>query len=69
MDKTTSSLAHGSALAVSGRPRRPFCTRKTVLWALGAALVVLVVAWVDGGEEPIHAIVQPVVVPPLEGGQ
>ena len=33
------------------------------LWALIACAAVVVVAWVDGGEEPLHAIEQVVTVP------
>jgi len=39
--------------AQSPQPRR-----KIALWALVASAALLVVAWMDGGEEPIHAIEQ-----------
>ena len=41
--------------------------RRAPLW-IGAALAgVLAIAWIDGGEEPIHPIVEPVAL--TEGGQ
>ncbi|NQX95146.1 MAG: hypothetical protein HRT64_09555 [Erythrobacter sp.] len=37
--------------------------RKPAVWAVAALVGVLTIAWVDGGEEPIHAISQPVELP------
>ena len=38
--------------------------RSTIAWAvLFGVLVLLVAAWIDGGEEPVRAIVQPVELP------
>jgi hypothetical protein len=38
--------------------------RNTVLLALVAAVVaILAYAWIDGGREPLHQIVEPVAVP------
>jgi hypothetical protein len=38
--------------------------RRRVGWIAGAVVaVVLVYAWIDGGEEPVRPIVEPVAVP------
>jgi hypothetical protein len=36
------------------------------LYLVGAVLVVLTVAFIDGGEEPLHPIVQSVSLPAIE---
>jgi hypothetical protein len=37
---------------------------------IGALIVLLTIAYIDGGEEPLHPIVQSVSLPPqAEGGQ
>lgn len=39
-------------------------TGKRVGWIAGALVVLLLIyAWVDGGEEPLHPISEPVAVP------
>jgi len=42
--------------------------RRTTLLAGLAGLFVIVLAWIDGGEEPLHTIVQPIAVPGEGGG-
>ena len=45
----------GPALAMTGRQKG---------WiAAGAMGLLLVYAWIDGGEEPLHSIAEPVAVP------
>lgn len=48
---------------VATSPASPSNPRtRWALWALAAGAAVLVVAWVDGGEEPLHAIEKVVTV-------
>jgi hypothetical protein len=38
--------------------------RNGLLWGLGAAVLLLIAyAWIDGGEQPLREIAQPVAVP------
>ncbi|MEM7689593.1 MAG: hypothetical protein AAF291_11275 [Pseudomonadota bacterium] len=41
-------------------PARASSRRKIGLWVIVGVAALLTVAWVDGGEEPLHAIKQPV---------
>lgn len=43
-------------------------TRRWPVYAAAAVVGVLAIAWIDGGEEPIRPIVQPVDYPAGEGG-
>ena len=52
-----------SASALSPWLSRPQTRRKLGLFAGLTVMAVLLVAWIDGGEEPIRTIVQPVEVP------
>ncbi len=38
-------------------------TGKRIGWILTALIALLVYAWIDGGEEPLRPIVEPIAVP------
>ena len=38
-------------------------TGKRVGWIVAVVVVLLIYAWIDGGEEPLRPIVEPVPVP------
>jgi hypothetical protein len=38
-------------------------TGKRIGWILAALIALLVYAWIDGGEEPLRPIVEPIAVP------
>jgi len=51
-------------IASSGRPRSGKSVwRRVGAFACFAVIAVLVIAWIDGGEEPIHPISQSVPLP------
>lgn len=54
-----SSFASGPV----GSRRRTGARRSVMLLGAGGAMALLVAAYIDGGEEPIHAIAQPLAVP------
>ncbi len=37
--------------------------RRIVWWIVALIMLLLIFAWIDGGEEPVHEIVQPVELP------
>jgi hypothetical protein len=41
--------------------------RRIVLWVAVLVVLLLIFAWIDGGEEPVHEIVQPVELPGAAG--
>ena len=41
-------------------------TGKRIGWILAALIALLVYAWIDGGEEPLRPIVEPIAVPENE---
>lgn len=43
--------------------------RRWPYYAGAALLAVLVIAWIDGGEEPLHPIVQPLALSAGESGE
>lgn len=47
--------------------KRAFVTRRTAVYAGAALVAVLVLAWIDGGEEPLRPIVQYIASPVAEG--
>ena len=49
-------------------PKHAAQARRWPLYAAGAVLAVLVIAWFDGGEEPIRPIVQPIALPQGSAG-
>jgi len=55
------SKAERSRMRLSSAARR-----KTLLLGGLSLFVLLLFAWIDGGEEPIHAITEPITVPPGE---
>ena len=71
MHEARSFTPSPSASALSPWLSRPQTRYKLVLFAGLTVMGVLLVAWSDGGEEPIRTIVQPVDVPanaPVRGG-
>ena len=62
MHEARSFTPSPSATARSPWLNRPQTRRKLAIYAGAALIGVLVVAWIDGGEEPIRTIVQPVEV-------
>lgn len=63
MHKASSLQAAGAASGLLARTKRSDRRLRIGLFAGLAVLAVLTVAWIDGGEEPIHAITQSVAVP------
>ncbi len=59
--RNMSDDAKKTAVPASPRSKRTF-----VLYGAGAVLVILTLAYIDGGEEPLHPITQTVSLPPLE---
>jgi hypothetical protein len=61
------SETHSAKIDVSdgtGQPDSWAGLKSRAKWYAGLALVLaLAVAWIDGGEEPLHPIVQPVELP------
>lgn len=49
-----------------GAPSSPRTKWTFALYGAGAVLVILSLAYIDGGEEPLHPIVQTVSLPALE---
>lgn len=56
------SSKRGGASTSTGLLRRDRL-RKALIFVALAAFLLLALAWIDGGEEPIHAIRQPVALP------
>mgnify|MGYP000253509516 CR=1 FL=1 len=50
------------------QPKRAANMRRWPLYAAAAVAGVLVIAWFDGGEEPIRPIVQPLALPQGSAG-
>lgn len=59
MHKAASNTASSPNPAVKDLSNAP-SRRKVGLWAIVGAIALLTVAWMDGGEEPLHTIEQPV---------
>ncbi|MEM6858648.1 MAG: hypothetical protein AAF559_12315 [Pseudomonadota bacterium] len=58
--QNTARNRHAAPTGLIGPTR---AKRHVVLFAGLAALLLAVLAWIDGGEEPLHTIVQPVALP------
>ncbi|WP_394727156.1 hypothetical protein [Altererythrobacter sp. GH1-8] len=54
-------------LPMEGRARIARNKRRFALWAGGLVCVALVIAYIDGGEEPLRPISQPVELPESRG--
>ncbi|MEW4448198.1 hypothetical protein [Qipengyuania sp. JC766] len=52
-----------NVLALRKNPTVQISARRWGLVAAAAIVVLLVVAWIDGGEEPLHTIEQPIDLP------
>ncbi|MEO0872716.1 MAG: hypothetical protein AAFY19_12285 [Pseudomonadota bacterium] len=63
MHKAVQNTARQRQAALSGLTKSSRAKRRVVLFAGVAALLLVAFAWIDGGEEPLHTIVQPVAVP------
>ena len=60
MHKVASNTASRTAVASRMDSRRRVRWDRLGRWALGTVVAALALAWFDGGEEPLHAISQPV---------
>lgn len=58
---------HGS-LRTAPREKSSGSLLRYSLYGIGAAIVILTIAYVDGGEEPLHPIVQSVSLPTQSEG-
>lgn len=67
MHKLSPGSAHSRSPLARRLPQRPRSRMRQqwriALAALAAAGVIVLLAWIDGGEEPLHAISQPVPLP------
>lgn len=63
MHKAVQNTARNRPAALTGLTGPARAKRRAVLFAGLAALLLMAFAWMDGGEEPLHTIVQPVAVP------
>lgn len=58
MHKGSSPTTPRARATLSATARRPVSWRNLGFWALGFVIVLVAAAWVDGGEEPIHPIIE-----------
>ena len=54
-------------LPIIAKLKRILLTRRALVYAGAALAVLLVLAWFDAGEEPLHPIVQHIASPIAEG--
>ncbi|MBI1402736.1 MAG: hypothetical protein GC147_05945 [Porphyrobacter sp.] len=60
---TRSSLAGSRQIPAREPARRPRAGARVAVIVTVLVAALAVVAWIDGGEEPLHPIAQPVVLP------
>lgn len=63
MHKAVQNTTRQRHAALPGQTKPSRAKRRAGLFAGIAALLLMAFAWIDGGEEPLHTIVQPVAVP------
>lgn len=63
MHKAVQNTARERQAALPGLTKPSQAKRRAGLLAGIAALLLTALAWIDGGEEPLHTIVQPVAIP------
>ena len=64
MDEGFANTGHKLAKPLSAGGAKTVRNRRIAGFAVLGVLAILAVAWFDGGEEPIHTIIQPVDLPP-----
>lgn len=60
MHKGPSSTVSSVSTQSSRTQGRRDPSRKVALWVVMGSATLLMVAWIDGGEEPIHLIEEPI---------
>ncbi|MEO1730540.1 MAG: hypothetical protein AAFR64_07355 [Pseudomonadota bacterium] len=68
MHKRFANIGQKLAKPLSAGRAKTVRSRRLAGFAVLGLFVIMAVAWFDGGQEPIHTIVQPVDMPPVGEG-